>query len=139
MSYKQTNKINLIRSVSASLAVSLTAPTLLAQDAAPLKPAQEISAPEKGTSETPGHHGFAPPEILLSFSDAVNGDGQPLGYPASAVLDIDGDGDQELIVGTIKGYFTKFENTNKDQAKPNWGNPEFLKTSSGKRIKLDNC
>ena len=105
---------------------------------------QEVAADKAktGVSGDTENKEFASPEILIAFSDAVNGDGKRLVYPASAIFDVDGDGADELVVGTINGYFTKFENTNKedsDGSKPSWGEPEFLKTSAGKRIKLDNC
>ncbi len=57
-------------------------------------------------------------------------------YPSPALIDIDNDGELELVVGSLVGTLTVLENEALE-GEPLWNSPELLK-SAGKTIELPN-
>ena len=71
-------------------------------------------------------------------------DGKPLQqandrFPSPAIYDIDNDGDNELIIGGLRGKVEVFENSsNATKGDPIWEAGELLEDSDGKSIRLTN-
>ena len=75
-------------------------------------------------------------DIMIS-DKALNKDGGMM-YPSPAILDIDRDGQNELVIGTIFGGVFACENENTESGDPVWGKPQPVKTADGKPLKLNN-
>ena len=71
-------------------------------------------------------------------------DGKPLQqssdrFPSPAIYDIDNDGDNELIIGGLRGKVEVFENSSRStKGDPIWEAGELLEDSDGKSIRLTN-
>jgi len=80
---------------------------------------------------------FAQPELLRVDGQPMNADGKMM-YPSPVVFDIDGDGNDELVIGTIFGAVYACENSNKGPGDPQWQAPQSVNTDDGKPLKLNN-
>ena len=70
-------------------------------------------------------------------------DGKPIAhrasFPSPAIYDVDGDGADELLVGSLRGTIDVFENVNESKdGDPVWGDRVNLEDSAGKKIKVTN-
>ena len=59
-------------------------------------------------------------------------------YPSPAMFDVDGDGQNELIVGDIFGSLNVYENENDGNGDPVWSKFKPLKSADGEKIKVSN-
>ena len=59
-------------------------------------------------------------------------------YPSPAMFDVDGDGQDELIVGDIFGSLNVYENENEGSGDPVWSEFKPLKSADGEKIKVSN-
>jgi len=59
-------------------------------------------------------------------------------YPSPAIFDVDNDGQDELVIGTIFGRLVFSENTNASAGDPIWSEPEPIETTEGEPLKLNN-
>ncbi|MCK0132645.1 VCBS repeat-containing protein [Flavobacteriaceae bacterium F08102] len=60
-------------------------------------------------------------------------------FPSPAILDIDGDGQTELVIGSLSGRLGIYENLNTSgTGDPIWGPRKLLKDASGKAIRTRN-
>ena len=81
---------------------------------------------------------FESPICIKAGDKILNADGAML-YPSPAIFDVDQDGNDELVIGTIFGKIFACENSNASSVgDPVWGNPKALKTKDGKELKLNN-
>ncbi len=58
-------------------------------------------------------------------------------YPTPALFDLNGDGENELIVGDLIGYLQVANRESGDIA-AGWGKATKMKTADGKELKFDN-
>lgn len=91
-----------------------------------------LEIPERGASDDI----FEAPVRLLA-------DGKPLDhksrFPSPAVCDVDDDGMDELVVGSLRGTLGVFENSNgTGKGDPVWGKRKDLRDSSGQIIRIKN-
>lgn len=76
--------------------------------------------------------------VFLQVGDApMNEDGSMM-YPSPALMDVDNDGDNELVIGTIFGQVFACENTGEDGQDPVWSAPTAVNTVNGEPLKLNN-
>jgi hypothetical protein len=78
---------------------------------------------------------FAAPERLLAHGKFVN-EVEAMRYPSPVLLDIDSDGQRELVCGDLQGYLWVYEDEGKE-GDLEWGLPAKLQ-SDGKDLKLPN-
>ena len=79
---------------------------------------------------------FDPPVRLTADGKFINDDGKML-YPTPVLLDIDKDGQQELVIGDLWGALWICENGSKS-GDPVWSKPTKLKGANGKELKVPN-
>lgn len=76
--------------------------------------------------------------VFLQVDDApMNEDGKMM-YPSPVVFDIDNDGTNELVIGTIFGALLACENSNEGSGDPVWEAPVVVNTHDGEPIDLNN-
>ena len=81
---------------------------------------------------------FAPPVRLMVNDEPLNTVAQ-LRFPSPALYDIDNDGQEELVVGSLMGQISVYENTNTTgKGDPIWGSSKSIKDSSGKLMRSKN-
>lgn len=78
------------------------------------------------------------PVPLMVGDVPMNADGR-MAYPSPAIFDIDGDGLNELVMGTIFGAIFSCENSNQGKSgDPVWGSPKAVQAAHGKPLRLNN-
>ncbi len=77
------------------------------------------------------------PELLMVGDEPLNEDGQMM-HPSPAIFDVDNDGANELVIGTIFGGVYASENTNDETGDPVWTEPVVVNTADGEPLKLHN-
>ncbi len=82
------------------------------------------------TPPKPGSEIFAPPKLLTAGDKEM---GSTLLYPSPALIDIDGDGTREMVIGGLRGYLMVCRRT-----KMGWGPEKRLKAADGKDLKFSN-
>jgi hypothetical protein len=82
-------------------------------------------------------HDFEEPVVLRVGDDVLNSNGR-LRYPSPVIIDVDGDGKKELVVGTISGFLSACENENNSDGEPIWSEPKQIETIEGKPLKFHN-
>lgn len=80
---------------------------------------------------------FEAPVCLKVGDDPINQTGR-LMYPSPAIFDVDNDGQDELVIGTIFGRLVFSKNTNASAGDPVWSEPEPIETTEGEPLKLNN-
>ena len=80
---------------------------------------------------------FSAPELLMVEDAPLNDDGGIM-YPSPAVFDIDNDGDEELVIGSIFGGVWTCENKSSGSGDPVWGQPVPVTTTDGSPLRLNN-
>ena len=65
---------------------------------------------------------FEEPVFLKVGDSPMNEDGSMM-YPSPAIFDVDNDGQDELVVGTIFGGVFACENENTGKGDPQWSEP----------------
>ena len=73
---------------------------------------------------------FAPPELLHAGGEEL---GATSLYPSPVLIDLDGDGVREMVVGGLRGYLAVARWTG-----TGWGPEARLKTAEGKELKFSN-
>ncbi len=75
----------------------------------------------------------------------INADGVPLNsvaktmFPSPAIFDVDGDGQAELVIGSLMGSVGVYENLNTSgTGDPAWGKHESLRGADGSQIRTSN-
>lgn len=80
---------------------------------------------------------FAEPIILKVGEELMNESGQIM-YPSPAVFDIDNDGKDELVIGSIFGSVHACENENNGPGDPVWSAPKAVNTLNNEPLALNN-
>ena len=89
-----------------------------------------ISTPDNGSD-------FEKP-VYLKVKDAPMNESGKMMYPSPAIFDVDWDGKDELVIGTISGEVFACENSNDRKGDPVWSAPLSVKTDDDKPIRLFN-
>lgn len=80
---------------------------------------------------------FDAPQIIKVGDQPMNHNGRIM-YPSPAIFDIDGDGENELILGSIMGSIHVCENSNKKTGDPVWSKPVALQNDKDVNLRLNN-
>jgi hypothetical protein len=83
-----------------------------------------------GAQEEAAGAAFAAPQLVKAGDEEM---GSALLYPSPILLDIDGDGVQEMVIGGLRGYLSVSHRT-----ATGWGPEARLKASDGKDLKFHN-
>lgn len=83
------------------------------------------------------HPSFEKP-VFLKQGDAPLNESGDMMYPSPIIIDIDNDGVDEMVVGTIFGGLYSLEDQNKGKGEPKWDSPKPMKTTDGELIALNN-
>jgi len=76
--------------------------------------------------------------VFLKVGDApMNEDGKMM-YPSPVIMDVDNDGQNELVIGTIFGAVYACENSNSGSGDPVWEAPVSVSTVDDVPLKLNN-
>ena len=90
---------------------------------------------QESTSETEAQ--FDEPVALKVGDEIMNQDSKML-YPSPAVFDVDNDGKDELVIGTIFGGIYACENSNQKDGDPVWEAPTAVNSVDGEPLDLHN-
>ena len=88
-------------------------------------------------ADSPNDFEFEAPVVLKAGDSVLNSNGK-LRYPSPAIFDVDGDGKDELVIGTIFGELVACENENNSGGEPVWAEPIPIKSTDGKSLDLNN-
>lgn len=80
---------------------------------------------------------FDAPVVLKVGDKPLNGDSQIM-YPSPAIFDVDNDGKDELIIGSIFGALHVCENESESSGEPVWSAPKALNSKNGQPLELNN-
>lgn len=89
------------------------------------------------TSAQTSSSGFGEPELLYVGDKPMNANGGMM-YPSPAIFDIDNDGQDELVIGTIFGGVYYCENANQGSGDPVWEEPIQVRTADNELLELNN-
>lgn len=97
------------------------------------------SAIDTGAVKLPVEEGdvFEAPFRLKVGDQLLNNAARQM-YPSPAMLDVDRDGQLELVVGDIFGSLNVYENLSDGKSDPVWSSHIPLKLSDGAKIKVSN-
>lgn len=94
-----------------------------------------IAIPENGLSSS----GIFDAPIRLMVKDAPLNAAAKIRFPSPAIFDVDGDGEAELVIGSLMGGVGFYENLNASGAgDPVWSARQPLKSSTGVPIRTSN-
>ena len=79
---------------------------------------------------------FAEP-VFLKIDDAPMNESGEMMYPSPVIFDIDNDGKDEMVVGTIFGGIFSCENSGEANA-PVWEAPQPVNSTEGQPLELNN-
>lgn len=88
-------------------------------------------------AEEKGARLFEKPVLIRAGGEIYNREGI-MRYPSPAIVDIQNDGIDELIVGSLFGRLQVCSDQNEGKGTPKWSAPEFMKDVDGETIKLNN-
>lgn len=94
-----------------------------------------IATAQESTSESATQ--FEDPVFLKVGDEIMNEDGKMM-YPSPAMFDVDNDGQDELVIGTIFGGLFACENSNKEEGEPVWEAPTAVNSVDDEPLKLNN-
>ena len=80
---------------------------------------------------------FEEPVVLMLGSEVLNVDNAMM-YPSPAIFDVDSDGKDELVIGTIFGEIFACENEADDAEQPVWKALATVNDSAGEPLSLNN-
>jgi len=80
---------------------------------------------------------FEAPVVLKAGKSVLNLDGK-LMYASPAGFDVDNDGKDELVIGTIFGAIVSCENENTGSGDPKWSEPKPVESTDGEPLELNN-
>lgn len=80
---------------------------------------------------------FDAPVVLRVDDKPLNEDGEIM-YPSPAIFDVDNDGKNELVIGSIFGAVHVCENQSDSSGEPVWSAPKPLNTKNKKPLSLNN-
>ena len=95
--------------------------------------AAEVAAPEGEFNFV--NSVFEAPVMLMAGDRPMNAGHS---YPSPAIIDIDGDGDDEMVLGEIMGTVSFCENENKSGGDPKWSAVSPVLMADRKPLKLNN-
>lgn len=76
--------------------------------------------------------------VFLKVGDApMNAEGEMM-YPSPVMFDVDNDGADELVIGTIFGGIYACENSNQGDGDPIWESPVAVNSAAGEPLRLNN-
>ena len=76
--------------------------------------------------------------VLLKVGDTpMNAEGEMM-YPSPVMFDIDNDGADELVIGTIFGGIYASENSKQEKGEPVWEAPVAVNSADGEPLNLNN-
>lgn len=101
---------------------------------APLFLAAVMCAP---TMAQEGKSMFDAPVVLKAGDQPINANGRIM-YPSPAIFDVDNDGKDELVIGSIFGSVHACENESDSSGEPSWSAPEAVNTSDNEPLELNN-
>lgn len=78
---------------------------------------------------------FKPPVRLMDGEGKFINDNGKILYPTPVLMDIDNDGQSELVIGDLWGYLRVYERSDKALT---WIGPKKLTTEDGKELKVSN-
>ncbi len=84
-----------------------------------------------------GESMFDAPVVLKVGDKPLNADGEIM-YPSPAIFDIDNDGKDELVIGSIFGSVHACENESDSSGEPVWSEPKVVKTNKNEPLELNN-
>ena len=80
---------------------------------------------------------FEDPVVLRIGDEPINAEGEMM-YPSPVMFDVDNDGADELVIGTIFGGIYACENSNKEKGEPVWEAPVAVNSADGEPLNLNN-
>ncbi len=80
---------------------------------------------------------FDAPVIITAGNMPLNYNGEIL-YPSPTIFDIDSDGKDELVLGSLFGNVYSCENENTSLGEPQWTRPEIVRTRMKRPLELNN-
>ena len=80
---------------------------------------------------------FDKPVYLKVGDKPMNEDGEMM-YPSPVLMDIDRDGDTELVIGTIFGVLFVSENSATGGGDPVWEAPQLFNSTENEPLRLNN-
>ena len=128
-----------VRSLQAVLCVSLLVlPTVaIAQSTATTTSIKRATNDDDNENVKFKNSYFAAPTLLMVGEKPMNTAAGQM-YPSPSVYDVDGDGQDELVLGDIWGTLDVFENINDSDGDPVWSEFSPLKNTEGEEIKVSN-
>ena len=119
----------------AKLADADIQPAIIDTETASVEPAAEATPVSKVSEFVFNNPIFESPEMIM-------GAGKPLAsdilYPSPAIFDIDNDGKNEMIVGSIFGAIAAAENEADENGEPVWAACQPVNSTKGEPLKLNN-
>ena len=85
------------------------------------------------TTEQSSSTRFEAPVELTANGKPMRG----ISYPSPTLYDLDGDSERELLIGDLRGYI-RVSQPGVEETGLAWSEQEYLQSSSGKKLKLNN-
>ena len=98
-----------------------------------------IAIPKNAMADLKTEIGIFESPVRLKVAGAPLNTKAKVRFPSPAIFDVDGDGQAELVIGSLMGSVGVYENLNTSgTGDPEWDSQEPLKDSKGKRIRTSN-
>lgn len=90
------------------------------------------------TATAQDHEGTFEAPVLIPLGDKpLNHHGEIL-YPSPTIFDVDNDGKDELVIGTLFGHLYQCENAHEGKGDPQWTAPQLIETRMRRPLELNN-